>query len=150
MENPVPIILKNEIFLATIMAWLSAQIIKIILGVIFERKFNFKWLIGTGGMPSAHAASVTALAFSVGIKAGYDSPVCILAFVFAFITMFDAQGVRMAAGRQAAILNKMVDDFYHRMEIKPESLKELLGHTPVQVFAGALLGFLVALTLVGR
>ncbi len=149
MENPVIIVFQNKIFLLTLFSWLTAQCIKIGLGVIFEKKFNFKWLLGTGGMPSAHAAAVTALAFSVGLEIGYDTPLFIATFVFAFITMFDAQGVRRAAGKQAAVLNKMVDELYQKMEIEPERLKELLGHTPIEVFAGAFLGMMIALIFGG-
>jgi len=149
MENPVPIVLSNRIFLTTLSAWLAAQITKIILGVIFEKRFNFKWLLGTGGMPSAHASAVTALAFSVGLTVGYNSPLFIATLIFAFITMFDAQGVRRAAGRQAVMLNRIVDDIYHKVEIKQERLKELLGHTPVEVFVGALLGLVIALIFGG-
>ena len=144
MQSPVLIVFRNKIFLTTIMAWAIAQCMKIILALLWTRKFNFKLFLGTGGMPSSHAAAVSALVFAIGNTVGFDSPICIATLIFALITMFDAQGVRRAAGTQAAILNKMVDDIYRKEGIKPERLKELLGHTPIEVFAGAFLGILIA------
>lgn len=140
MKSPFIEVVTNKIFLVTILAWLTAQAIKIATALILTKRFNFKLLLGTGGMPSAHAAGVSALAISVGKVTGFSSPVCIATMIFALITMFDAQGVRRAAGAQAAILNKIAEEIYFNRGLKPERLKELLGHTPVEVFAGALLG----------
>lgn len=95
-------------------------------------------------MPSSHAAGVTALAALCGLCAGFSSIVFALATVFALVTMFDAQGVRRQTGQQAEILNKILDDIYWRGNIQPFRLKELIGHTPVQVFIGALLGIILA------
>jgi len=105
-------IFDNKVFLATITSWALVQVIKVTRGVIQEKKFNFKWLIGTGGMPSSHAAGATALATSCGLHSGFDSVAFALAMVFAFVTMFDAQGVRRSAGQQAAILNQIIDDIF--------------------------------------
>ena len=93
-------------------------------------------------MPSTHAAGVTALSTAVGIQVGVDSPLFAVALVFTVITLFDAQGVRRWSGRQAQILNKMLDDIYFKRRIQEERLKELLGHTPTQVLAGMGLGLL--------
>lgn len=139
--------MHNHILSVTIVAWVFAQTLKVALGVIMERRFNFRWFIGTGGMPSSHAAGATALALSSGLELGFSSPVFALAFVFALVTMFDAQGVRRSAGKQAEILNKIMEDIYWQGRIKDEKLKELLGHTPVQVLAGATIGALIALAL---
>ena len=106
-------IFQNSILLATFIAWIAAQSIKIIIGVIRERKFDFRWLLGTGGMPSSHSAAVSALAMSIGMKYSFDSALFGLALIFALIVMFDAQGVRRAAGKQASILNRIVDDMHH-------------------------------------
>ena len=144
MRNPFIDVVTNKIFLTTILAWVIAQGIKIATALALTKKFNFKLLLSTGGMPSAHAASVSALAISVGKTAGFSSPVCVAAVIFAFIAMFDAQGVRRQAGAQAATLNKMVEEIYFNKGIRPERLKELLGHTPIEVFAGALLGAVLA------
>ncbi|OIO79427.1 MAG: acid phosphatase [Candidatus Omnitrophica bacterium CG12_big_fil_rev_8_21_14_0_65_43_15] len=144
MTNPFLEVITSKISVVTIFAWLFAQCIKIAIALITTRRFNFRLLLGTGGMPSAHAASVSALAISVGKTVGFSNPLCIVTMAFAFITMFDAQGVRRQAGAQAATLNKIAEEIYSNKGIRPERLKELLGHTPVEVFAGALTGALLA------
>jgi hypothetical protein len=121
-----------------------AQTIKVVIGVVSEKRFNFRWFVGSGGMPSSHAATVAALAASVGFKFGFGSPFFAMAFFFAFIIMFDAQGVRRQSGRQAEALNKIIEDIYLNKGVKQERLIELLGHTPVQVLIGAALGVVVA------
>ena len=117
----------------TLAVWVLAQMIKVILGVIKEKRFNFRWFIGTGGMPSSHAAGASALATSVGLEYGFNSPLFAVAAAFAMVTMFDAQGVRRATGYQATILNKMMDDIYWKGQIEEQRLKELVGHTPIEV-----------------
>ena len=139
--------MKNHILSVTIAAWIFTQTVKVTLGVIREKKFNFRWLIGTGGMPSSHAAGATALAFSSGLELGFSSPIFALAFVFAIVTMFDAQGVRRSAGEQAEILNKILEDIYFQGKIKEGKVRELLGHTPIQVLAGSIIGALIAIAL---
>lgn len=139
--------MKNHILSVTVAAWVFTQTVKVTLGVIREKKFNFRWFIGTGGMPSSHAAGATALAFSSGLELGFSSPVFALAFVFAIVTMFDAQGVRRSAGEQAEILNKILEDIYFQGKIKEGKVRELLGHTPIQVLAGSIIGMLIALAL---
>lgn len=132
--------LSNKILIITLLVWAIAQTIKVIFGVIREKRFNFKWFIGTGGMPSSHAAGATALATTCGIQEGFHSVYFALASVFALVTMFDAQGVRRSAGQQAAILNQIVDDIYWRGKLENTRLIELIGHSPFQVFIGAILG----------
>ena len=136
---------QNQMFLSVLLAWLLAQTIKVAIGVVQEKRFNFRWFVGSGGMPSSHAATVSALATAVGLRFGFSSPFFAIAFFFAFIIMFDAQGVRRQSGRQAEALNRIIEDIYLQKGIKEERLRELLGHTPVQVFAGAALGVLVVL-----
>lgn len=133
-------LLSNKILIITLVVWAIAQTIKVIFGVIREKRFNFKWFIGTGGMPSSHAAGATALATTCGIQEGFGSVYFALAVVFALVTMFDAQGVRRSAGQQAAILNQIVDDIYWRGKLENTRLIELIGHSPFQVFIGAILG----------
>lgn len=135
---------SNRIFLITLLSWATAQTIKVVLGVIREKRFNFKWFVGTGGMPSSHSAGVAALATSIGITCGFGTPIFAFSLVFAIITMFDAQGVRRATGRQAEALNKIFEDIYFKKPIKEERLLELIGHTPVEVITGTLLGILLA------
>lgn len=137
-------ILHNKILIITLTVWVIAQTLKVILGVIREKRFNFKWFIGTGGMPSSHAAGATALATTCGLERGFDSVIFAIAAVFALVTMFDAQGVRRETGQQAEILNKILDDIYWEGKLEVSRLKELIGHTPFQVFIGAIFGFLLA------
>ena len=140
-------IFQNKILLITLSVWAIAQCIKVLLGVIREKRFNFKWFIGTGGMPSSHAAGAVALATTSGLQVGFDSVIFALAAVFALVTMFDAQGVRRSAGEQAAILNQILDDIYWKGKIETERLFELIGHTPLQVIVGGFLGCLLSLVL---
>ena len=130
----------NRIFIITLSVWILAQSTKVIIGFFKEKKFNFRWFIGTGGMPSSHAAGVTALAISVGMEYGFNEALFAVCAIFALITMFDAQGVRRSAGQQATILNKMMDDIYWKGQIEERRLLELVGHTPIQVLAGFLFG----------
>lgn len=133
--------------LAVFLAWFISQAIKVIRGVWTQRKFNFRWLFDTGGMPSSHSASVAALATTAGLYYGFRSMPFLITLVFTIIIMFDAAGPRRAAGRQAAVLNKMIDDLYQRGQVPEQRLRELLGHTPVEVFTGAFMGILTSLVL---
>ncbi len=136
---------RNYIFWTSAASWIIAQSIKVALGVFREKRFNFRWFVGTGGMPSSHAAGVSALATSIGVTYGFDSALFAIVLTFTLIVLFDAQGVRMAAGRQAEILNKMLDDIYWKKKLDEDKLKELLGHTPIEVFAGTALGIVISL-----
>lgn len=135
----------NRVLIASIISWAVAQTLKVILGVWEERRFNFKWFLGSGGMPSSHTALVVSAAVSVGIHYGFDSVLFAATAVFALIIMFDAQGIRRQSGQQAEALNKILDDIYAHRNVELEPLKELFGHTPLEVIAGALIGVLVAL-----
>ena len=134
---------QNRVFTTTVISWFTAQMIKILIAVINKRRFNFKWLIGTGGMPSSHCAATAALATTLGLEYGFHAGIFAIGLGFAIVTMFDAQSARRAVGKQAEILNKMVEDIYFKKPIKEERLIELIGHTPVQVIAGAILGSLL-------
>lgn len=137
-------VLNNRVFVTTFFAWFIAQSLKVLLGVIREKRFNFKWFVGTGGMPSSHAAGVVALATSVGIQEGTGSALFAVTCMFAVVVISDAQGVRRATGKQAEILNKMLEDIYWKKHIEEDRLKELVGHTPIEVIAGIAMGLLVA------
>jgi acid phosphatase family membrane protein YuiD len=140
-------IVQNPVVVTGFTAWFLAQSLKVVLGFIEEKRFNFKWFVGSGGMPSSHAALVMSVAVAVGLSEGFGTPVFALALTFALVTMFDAQGVRRQSGHQAEALNKMLDDIYSQRGIQEAPLKELFGHTPVEVIAGAALGILVAVAL---
>ncbi|MGE5308753.1 MAG: divergent PAP2 family protein [Deltaproteobacteria bacterium] len=135
----------NKIFITTLSAWVIAQTIKVIIGVIRQRRFDFRWFVGTGGMPSSHTAGASCLATAIGLSYGFDSVHFALAASFAIVVMFDAQGVRRASGRQAQILNRIMDDIYWQGKIKEGRLRELIGHTPIEVIAGFVLGVAIAI-----
>ena len=137
----------NQAFVSWLVACLLAQGIKIMLGVIRLKRFDFRWVFGTGGMPSTHAAGVTALSLAIGFHSGFDSPLFAIAVAFTVVTLYDAQGVRRWSGRQAQILNKMMEDMYFKRRIQEQRLKELLGHTPVEVLGGMGVGLVTALLL---
>jgi acid phosphatase family membrane protein YuiD len=138
---------QNHVLLVTVIAWVLAQSIKVAIGVIRQKKFDFRWFVGPGGIPSSHAAGASALATSIGLEYGFDTVSFALATGFAIVVMFDAQNVRRAAGKQARILNKMMEDIYWKRRIQEAQLRELLGHTPVEVFLGMILGILIAVIL---
>lgn len=138
---------RNQAFMAWLIACLVSQSLKMALGVIRLKRFDFRWVLGTGGMPSTHAAGVTALSLSIGFQTGFNSPLFAAAIAFTVITAFDAQGVRRWSGRQAQVLNKMMEDMYFKRRIQEQRLKELLGHTPIEVLAGMGIGIATALLL---
>lgn len=143
-------LLHNYVLNVAIVSWVSAQILKTLLYLMIRKKFEPERLVGAGGMPSAHSATVCGLMIAISRQSGFASPEFAIAFVLAAVVMYDAMGVRRAAGEQAKVLNKMIEkhsenennDFDRQAE-----LKEYLGHTPLQVLAGGLLGILVAMIL---
>jgi acid phosphatase family membrane protein YuiD len=138
-------ILQNRVLIVALVACLLAQVLKLVFELILHRKINVRVLVETGGMPSSHSALVTALTCDIGQTLGWSSPAFAVTSVFAVIVMYDAAGVRQAAGKQAKVLNQMIDElFQEKPEFHEERLKELLGHTPVQVIAGSMLGFAVS------
>lgn len=136
---------RNDILRTSILAWFIAQMLKMILVLIQSRRMDFSRLIGSGGMPSSHSAFVMSMCVGVGEKIGYDSPLFGVCIVMGLIVMYDAAGVRRAAGKQATVLNKIIEEIEHDELHFEERLKELLGHTPIEVFAGAILGIVLAL-----
>ena len=138
-------ILDNSVLLVAIVACLIAQASKVVVDLIKNGKVNFRSLVTTGGMPSAHSALVTSLATGVGQTSGWASPEFAIATIFAVIVMYDAAGVRQAAGKQARILNQMIDElFSEHHKFNEDRLKELLGHTPFQVIIGSALGITIS------
>ncbi|MCM1264662.1 MAG: divergent PAP2 family protein [Candidatus Gastranaerophilales bacterium] len=134
-----------EVLFVSLTVPLLAQTIKFSLHLIFDKKIDFRLFTTTGGMPSAHSASVMGLSTMVGLILGFNSVEFAIALGYALVVMYDAAGVRRAAGKQAACLNRILDDFYkHEIQEIGGRLKELLGHTPLQVFWGAVLGVIYA------
>lgn len=142
-----PLLGWNPPLALALLAMMSAQGFKFMRTLIRRNRPDFTRLVGTGGMPSAHSASVTALAVGVGLSSGWGSPVFGLAAFFALITMYDATGIRRAAGHQARILNQLAEGLREHHKLDLERLAELLGHTPLEVLVGALYGAVLAFAL---
>lgn len=143
-------LLQNHILINAIIGWLSAQVLKTITHLIVYRKLVWERLIGDGGMPSAHSATVSALAGSAFIHCGPQSPEFAIATILAIIVMHDASGVRLETGKQAKVLNEMIEIFQNmgRNDFTvEEKLEEFVGHTNLQVFMGAILGVIIAVIL---
>ena len=147
MENTFMMFVTNKYIYVPIVLWFSIQLFKLIYDLCTTRKFNFKRILGAGGMPSSHSAVVTSLATLIGKNMGVGSPIFALALIFAFVVMYDACGVRRAAGKQAKVLNDIVNTpGLSNIQVQ-EKLQEALGHTPVQVFVGAMIGVIAGLIL---
>jgi acid phosphatase family membrane protein YuiD len=140
----------NRVLQASVIAWASAQIIKFFIELLWRRRVNLRALTTMGGMPSSHSAAVSSLATGIAIVDGLGSTIFALALWFAAVTMYDAAGIRRAASIQARILNQMIEELFQGHPISDVKLRELLGHTPVEVIAGMLLGILIALWWIGR
>lgn len=135
--------ITNKYLYLPFLVWFCIQTFKVIYDLVTTKKFNFKRIIGAGGMPSSHSAVVTCLATLIGKSEGVDSIMFAMATIFAMVVMYDAAGVRRAAGKQARILNKIVETpGLTGIEVQ-EKLVEVLGHSPTQVFVGAIIGIIV-------
>lgn len=148
------ILFGNRILDVVFISWASAQGYKVISEIITTKKFTLGTLWGTGGMPSSHSSTVTSLAASVGIIDGFQGLHFAMAMGFAAVVMYDASGIRRAAGKQAGIINRLMEkihqNHYLNMSgVQEEKLKELLGHTPVEVMVGAILGVVVSYLMRG-
>jgi uncharacterized protein len=135
---------QNHVLIVSLVSWIIAQTLKLVVVLLQERKFDLWRLVSAGGMPSSHSALVSSLATEIGIKDGVQSSIFALGVVFAAVVMYDAAGIRQAVSIQARILNKILDDYFERQQWNEERLRELLGHTRIEVFVGAMLGILIA------
>ena len=152
MGRAISILTENYLLSVALISWLAAQICKTILDFILSGKLDLERMFGAGGMPSAHSALVCSLTIACARKYGVSSPFFAFAFVLAAIVMYDAMGVRRAAGEQAKVLNRIVDDWMSDEDEEDNALrqggkrlKEKVGHTPLEVLSGALLGILIAM-----
>ena len=144
-------IITNPVLLIPAFSWLTAQVLKAIINAIMNKKFSWSRLVGDGGMPSGHSATVTSLAVMCGFASGFDSVAFAISCILAIIVMHDATGVRRETGKQAAFIISIADvinDYFseHDEQIKTDKLKVLVGHTPLQVLCGALLGIAIAVS----
>ena len=143
-------LLQNRILITGGVAWVCSQVAKLIIHMILNKRLVWDRLFGDGGMPSSHSATVTSVAVATGLTCGWDSPLFALAFFFALIVMHDAMGVRQETGKQAKVINSMIElfDQLGRGDLTPEeTLKEFVGHTRRQVYVGAALGVIIALLI---
>lgn len=140
-------IFNNSILWISVLSWFIAQVIKIIINLIKYKKLDFRLIISSGGMPSSHSSFVSAMTVAVGQKVGYNDPLFAVCTIVSLVVMYDAAGVRRAAGQQAAILNKIMDEIKTNTLNVEKRLKELLGHSPIEVAAGAILGIIIAVVL---
>ncbi len=134
----------NTVLTVAILSWAIAQLLKIIIELVQNKRLDLEPIMSSGGMPSSHSSFVTSTAFAIGFENGFNSDLFALAAVLAIVVMYDASGVRRQAGLHAELLNNIVKKIEDHTLNVTEELKVLLGHTPIQVFAGALLGILVA------
>ena len=150
MSEFISEILSNQIIITGAIAWVTSQVLKTIIHLILNRRLVLERLMGDGGMPSSHSATVTSVAVATGFVCGWDSAMFAIAMFLAFIVMHDAMGVRQETGKQAKIINNMIEMFENMQDARldtEQKLKEFVGHTPMQVLAGVGLGLFVALAV---
>ena len=140
-------LLHNHLLVNALYAWLAAQILKTIIYAVVNKSLDFQRLFGDGGMPSGHSATVTALATTAALDYGLASPIVAVSFILAIIVMHDAMGVRLEAGKHAKAINELMEMLSSDRLAPEEKLQEFLGHTPLQVLFGAILGFVISLIL---
>ena len=147
MQGIVAFIREYRSIIVPFLVWFGIQLFKFLYDIVKEKKFNFKRLMQAGGMPSSHSAVVVALTTMIAKAEGLTSPLFGVSLIFSFVVMYDAAGVRRAAGKQAKLLNKIVETpGLSGVEVS-ERLVEVLGHTPVQVFVGAFIGLIVGIII---
>lgn len=139
--------LHNSIFFISVLSWFIAQVLKVIINYAHKKKIDLKLLLSSGGMPSSHSSFVCSTATSIGLIDGFYSNIFALALVMSLIVMYDAAGVRRAAGKQAAVINIIVENIENQGIKIDQRLKELLGHSPIEVISGALLGIFISMTI---
>lgn len=141
---------NNKILMSAVTGWFVAQVLKTIIHMIISRKFSAERLVGSGGMPSSHSSTVCALTAATYLEYGLSGYEFAIAATFAIVVMYDAMGVRRETGRQARILNEMIGlfaDMGNSFKTPEEKLKEFVGHTPLQVLMGAILGIFIAVLI---
>lgn len=137
-------IFANPVLISGLIAWGIAQTIKVLLDYYTSKRWNWTLLLHAGGMPSSHSALVAAVAHAIGLYVGFETPLFALSMAVAIIVIYDATGIRRQAGQHAEIINAMIRDLAHGHPLKQQQLREVLGHTPLEALAGAVLGLAVA------
>ena len=142
---------SNYLLMSAVLSWFIAQVLKTAIDAYFSKGINWERMTGSGGMPSSHSSTVVSLAVAAGVSYGVDSAIFAVALIFAIVVMYDATGVRRETGKQAKLLNMILENniFEDNFEHFEERLKEFVGHTPLQVFMGAILGIVIAFVIGG-
>lgn len=140
-------IFHNDLLWYSILVTVVVQLLKFFLYWAIDGRMDFKWIVRTGGMPSSHTATVFALSTMVGLREGFDSTIFAVTAMFSLIVTYDATGVRRAAGKQAAVINRIVKELQMEHKVGRERLVELLGHTPLEVLVGAIIGIVMGVLL---
>ena len=140
---------RNQTLMSAVTGWVVAQVLKTLLDISLNRSFNPERLVGSGGMPSSHSATVCGLATAAGLRYGTGSFEFAICFILAAVVMYDAIGVRQETGKQAKVLNRLLFEDLLKLDsvVLQEKLKEYVGHTPIQVLAGAILGIMIAVAM---
>jgi uncharacterized protein len=139
-------VFQNKALMAGLIAWLMAQVIKMPLDYLYSRKWNWALLLTTGGMPSSHSSLLTATSLGIGLYHGFDNPVFAIAVAITMVVVYDAAGVRRQAGIHAQRINVLFNELLHGHMLNEKDLREVLGHTPLEVIGGILLGLIVAIS----
>lgn len=147
MRNELGAFFCNPVFWAGFCGWMIASFLKMASNLRRTGKIDFQYLVALGGMPSAHSAMVSGLATAVGMQNGFGSTLFVVTMAFAVVVMFDASTVRRATGLQARLLNQIVDEIFKQHHLSAQKLKEILGHTRLEVFAGMLVGVASGITV---
>ncbi len=150
MTNGFEQLMNNTTLWVAVLSWAIAQLIKVFIELFKTRKVNASLFISSGGMPSSHSSFVTAMSMAIGIQDGFNSSIFAVSAIISMVVMYDAAGVRRAAGRHAAVINTIIENIENTGIKLDKKLKELLGHSPVEVAAGAILGILVAVIFIQK
>jgi acid phosphatase family membrane protein YuiD len=140
-------LISNRVLVAGLIAWMLAQFFKVPIQYLLHRKIDWGMWISTGGMPSSHSALVTATMLAIGLYTGFNTPAFALSVAVTMVVIYDAAGVRRQAGKHAERINMIIDELFTGQPISEENLKEVLGHTPVEVIGGVILGFIVSISV---
>ena len=140
-------LIHNRVFIAAVLAWVIGQFLKFPLDYLLNKRWNWGVIFSAGGLPSSHSSLVTAVALTIGLQEGFDSPLFALAVAIAMIVLYDAAGVRRQAGIHAERINEIMKNFFESGQLPEKELKEMLGHTPFEVITGVVLGVLIGLSL---
>lgn len=139
---------QNKPLMCALLSWLAAQVIKTVIHLLVERKLEWNRLVGMGGMPSSHTAFVFSLCLMMGIQQGFQSPAFAISFALAAVVIYDAMGVRRETGKQGALLNRIVREvLIEGKRITEDELKELVGHTPLEVLGGLVLAVIMVIVM---